>query len=108
MQLSDLLGVRVRDQTGRRLGTVTDVRLVVPDGAGEPAVFGLVISPRTASSYLGYERSQVRRPALLAAVSRWRHRGTFLALWADLQTVRADGITIREGYRRYSPALRTQ
>jgi hypothetical protein len=112
MQLSDLLGVGVRDAAGRRLGTVTDVRLAVPgtlDGhPGPPSVFGLVVSPRTGSSYLGYERSRVRRPAALAALLRWRHRGTFLALWSDLHTVGTDHITVRDGYRRYSPQLRTR
>lgn len=112
MQLSDLLGVDVRDAAGRRLGTVTDVRLAVPGAMdhhpGPPSVFGLVVSPRTGSSYLGYERSEVRRPAALAVLLRWRHRGTFLTLWTDLHTVSADRVTVRDGYRRYSPILRTR
>ena len=67
MQLSEMLGLSVHDAAGRRLGTVTDVRLALssdPDGhPGPPSVFGLVVSPRTGSSYLGYELSQVRSPA---------------------------------------------
>jgi hypothetical protein len=111
MQLSDLLGVIVVDTAGRRLGTVTDVRLAVPGAldsrGGRPSVFGLVVSPRTGSSYLGYERSQVRRPAVLAALLRWRHRGTFLTLWSDLHALDTDHITVRDGYQRYSPILRS-
>jgi len=112
MQLSDLLGMDVRDTAGRRVGTVTDVRLAVPgtldNHPGPPSVFGLVVSPRTGSSYLGYERSRVRRPAALAALLRWRHRGTFLTLWTDLHNVSAAHITVRDGYQRYSPILRTR
>ena len=71
-----------------RLGTVVDVRLTVDgdldDNPDSPTLFGLVVSPRTRSSYLGYERSDARRPAVLAALLRWRHRGTFLALWDDI------------------------
>ena len=110
MQLSDLLGVSVFDAAGRRLGTVTDVRLAIRGNLdshpGPPSVFGLVVSPRTGSSYLGYERTDVRRPVVLAALLRWRHRGTFLTLWTDLHTVGTDRITVRDGYRRYSPLLR--
>ena len=54
------------------------------DNPDPPTLLGLVISPRTRCSYLGYERSDARRPAVLAALLRWRHRGTFLALWDDV------------------------
>jgi hypothetical protein len=112
MQLSDLLGASVLDTAGHRLGTVTDVRLAVPGALdshpGPPSMFGLVVSPRTGSSYLGYERSQVRSPAVLAALLRWRHRGTFLTLWSDVHMVRTDQITVRDGFQRYSPLLRAQ
>lgn len=105
MQLSDLLGAPVTAQNGQRLGTVTDVRLAVRDDAA-PALFGLIISPRTRSSYLGYERSEVRRPAVLAALLRWRHRGTFLTLWRDLHAIDDNGIVLRDGFDRYSAVLK--
>jgi hypothetical protein len=83
MLLSKLLGLRVIDAAQHPVGTVVDVRLTV---AGDPAqnppmprVVGLVVSPRTRTSYLGYERSEADAPATLAALLRWRHRGTFLA-----------------------------
>ncbi|TQK31168.1 PRC-barrel domain-containing protein [Arthrobacter sp. SLBN-53] len=106
MQLSDLLGAAVTDQSGQRLGTVTDVRLAVHCDDSPPSLFGLVISPRTRSSYLGYERSQVRRPAALSALLRWRHRGTFLAMWRDMHAITDDGIVLRQGFERYSAVLR--
>ena len=57
MQLSELLGLDVLDDTDARLGTVVDVRLTVDGDLDEnpdpPTLFGLVVSPRTRSSYLG-------------------------------------------------------
>ena len=112
MQLSELLGVDVLDATAQRLGTVVDVRLAVTgdldDKPDTPTLFGLVISPRTRSSYLGYERTDVRRPAALAALLRWRHRRTFLALWDDVARVEAESVFLRDGFRRYAPALRNE
>ena len=110
MQLSRLLGLRVIDAGSHPVGTVVDVRLTI---AGDPAhdsptprVLGLVISPRTESSYLGYERSEAKAPKMLAALLRWRHRGTFLAGWEDVARVATDHVTLRPGYARYSPVLR--
>ncbi len=72
-----------------------------------PRVLGLVISPRTKSSFLGYERSDADAPMMLAAFLRWRHRGTFLAAWEDVARVNPDLVRLRPGYTRYSAVLRT-
>src|SRR6185437_11759645 len=76
MLLSKLLGLRVIDAGQHPVGTVIDVRLTI---AGDPehnpptpSVLGLVISPRTRSSFLGYERSDADAPVILAALLRWR------------------------------------
>ncbi|MFN6545548.1 hypothetical protein [Mycolicibacterium nivoides] len=69
---------------------------------------GLVVSPRTRSSYLGYERTGNNAPALIAAIARWRHRDTFLAAWGDVGRIASDHITLRAGYRRHSPGPRSQ
>jgi hypothetical protein len=37
---------------------------------------------------------------------RWRHRGTFLALWHDVARVSIDSVVLRQGFERYSPVLR--
>jgi sporulation protein YlmC with PRC-barrel domain len=110
MQLSKLLGLRVIDAGSHPLGRVVDVRLTI---AGDPEhdpptprVFGLVISPGTKSSFLGYERSGATSPVMLAALLRWRHRGTFLAAWDDVARVGSDLVRLRAGYTRYSPVLR--
>ena len=110
MQLSEFLGLAVHDAAGRRLGAVTDVRLSVAgdldDHPRRPELFGLVVSPHTRSSYFGYERADIRGPALLAAALRWRHRGAFLDLWPDVGRVKHTSVALRDGFTRYSPLLR--
>ena len=111
MQLSELLGCTVRDAGSHQVGTVVDVRLSVTgdldDSPSAPTLFGLVVSPRTHSSYLGFERSDAKRPMVLAAWLRWRHRGTFLALWDDVGTIEPPTVRLRAGFHRYSPTLAT-
>jgi sporulation protein YlmC with PRC-barrel domain len=110
VQLSELLGLSVFDTAEQRVGAVVDVRLAVggdldhhPD---RPTVVGLLVSPHTRSSYLGYERSDARRPKVLAALLRRRHRGTFLALWNDVHRIDAESVSLRSDFTRYSPTLR--
>ncbi|OBF94490.1 hypothetical protein A5790_10400 [Mycobacterium sp. 852002-51152_SCH6134967] len=109
MQLSEILGLPVCDADALSVGTVVDVRLHFRDG-GDPAsstpqLFGLVVSPHTRSSYLGYERSGVNKPRALAALLRWRHRGTRLVLWQDVARIDSDAVTLRPGFQSYSPVL---
>jgi hypothetical protein len=110
MQLSKLLGLRVIDAAQHPVGTVIDVRLAMtgdPEhNPAAPHVLGLVISPHTKSSFLGYERSGANAPAMLAALFRWRHRGTFLAAWEDVARLGSDLVKLRPGYTRYSAVLR--
>jgi len=112
MILSDLLDARVHDAAGRALGFVVDVRLVLdgpPDGVlAPPRLHGLLVSPRTGTSFLGYERTDENAPAVLARWFRRRHRGTFLVLWDDVAASGTDegpGVVLRDGYRRWDPAL---
>jgi sporulation protein YlmC with PRC-barrel domain len=110
MQLSRLLGLRVIDAAQHHVGTVVDVRLnMTGDPAEDPAapqVLGLVISPHTRSSFLGYERSGADTPVMLAALFRWWHRGTFLAAWEDVARVGSGLVKLRAGYTRHSAVLR--
>ena len=111
MILSDLLDLPVHDNTGRRLGFVVDVRLVLDgplDGVlAAPRLHGLLVSPRTGSSFLGYERTDERAPALIARWLRYRHRGTFLVLHDDVDELsgRPRAVTLRAGYTRWNPSL---
>ncbi|WP_448629191.1 hypothetical protein [Cellulomonas soli] len=65
------------------------------------------MSPRTGSSFLGYERSDVRAPAPLAHLLRWRHRGSFLVAWHDVAGVvlagEDHGVDLVPDYQRFSP-----
>jgi sporulation protein YlmC with PRC-barrel domain len=109
MQLSRLLGLQVIDAGSHPVGTVVDVRLGIAgdpeQNPPKPRVVGLVISPRTRSSFLGYERSGATAPAMLAAIARWLHRDTFLAAWEDVARIGSQQVKLRSGYIRYSAVL---
>ncbi|MFC8798264.1 PRC-barrel domain containing protein [Promicromonospora sp. NPDC057138] len=119
MIASDLFDVPVRDDAGAHLGWVVDLRFVLD---GPPSTFlararlhGLVVSPRTRTSFLGFERSRVRQPWPVAPLLRWLHRGTFLVHWPDVAHVpspdddtdpgREATVVLRPGYTRYEPGL---
>jgi hypothetical protein len=108
MLLSDFLNLEVRDSQDHRLGTVVDVRLAAPpdDRQQIPThVLGLIVSPRTGSAYLGFERTDISGPWALAWFFRWWHRGTFLAAWEDVARVDDGCITLRPNFRKYSAQL---
>src|SRR4051794_7357646 len=109
MILGDLLDAPVSGPAGEPLGYVVDVRFVLDgplDGPlAAPRLHGLLVSPRRGTSFLGYERTEVRSPALLARWLRWRHRGTFLVRWPDVDAVSVGAVRLRSGYRRFSPLL---
>ncbi|MFC4629781.1 PRC-barrel domain containing protein [Promicromonospora alba] len=119
MIASDLLDVPVLDDAGTHLGWVVDLRFVL-DGSPSTSLagarlHGLVVSPRTRTSFLGFERSDVRHPWPVAQLLRWLHRGTFLVHWPDVARVPASqddhtdrdsrAVTLRAGHRRYEPGL---
>lgn len=119
MIASDLLDVPVRDDAGAHLGWVVDIRFVL-DGSPDTFVararlHGLVVSPRTRTSFMGFERSRLRSPWPVASILRWWHRGTFLVHWPDVAQVPApdDGagpesdaaVVLRAGYTRYEPEI---
>lgn len=109
MILGDLLGTAVHDADGGRLGRVADGRFVVDGSPGqlmaEPRLLGLVVSPHSVASFLGYERNGVTRPWPLADFLRWRHRGSFLVLWEDIAMIGDASVRLRQGFTRYSPEL---
>ncbi|MFF1383515.1 PRC-barrel domain-containing protein [Arthrobacter sp. NPDC058288] len=109
MILGDLLGSPVHDARGARLGRVADARFVVDGSPGQlmaqVRLLGLVVSPHSAASFLGYERTGLTQPWPLASILRWRHRGSFLVMWADIARVSADSVQLREGFTAYRPDL---
>jgi hypothetical protein len=107
MLLSDLLGSVVRDSSGHRLGVVVDARFRL-EGRAAPArarLVGFVVSPRSRSSYLGYERRDEMRPAIIGRLLRWRHRGSFLVDWSDVARLDLGRVALRSGYVRHDPRL---
>ncbi|WP_138419182.1 PRC-barrel domain containing protein [Sinomonas gamaensis] len=113
MILSDLLGSPVLDAAGERLGFAIDARFVLdaaPAEARSPEIdarlYGLIVSPHTRSSYLGYDRNGVDAPALIGSFLAWRHRGSFLLLWEDVELLTPGRITARRGYRRFRSGFR--
>lgn len=109
MILGDLLGTVVKNDDGERLGRVADARFVV-DGApngllADARLLGLVVSPHSWSSFLGYERNSITQPWPLPQLLRWRHRGSFFVLWEDIAVLGERSVRLRPGYTAYSPAL---
>ncbi len=108
MILSDLIGSEVTDAHDERVGRIVDARFRL-EGAGDPSrarLVGLVVSPRSATSYLGYERTAASHPVVIDRLLRWMHRGSFLVLWEDIARIESGGrVRLREGYRREPSAL---
>jgi sporulation protein YlmC with PRC-barrel domain len=109
MILSDILGKPAIDVNGKKLGVVIDARFVV-DGTpkqllAETRLFGLIVSPHSGSSFLGYERNGVTAPWPIGALLQRRHRDSFLVPWEDLAMLGSDAITLRRDFRQLSPDL---
>jgi sporulation protein YlmC with PRC-barrel domain len=107
MILSDLLGSAVVDDAGERVGRVIDARFRL-EGHTVPArarMIGLIVSPRSASSFLGYERTGMSRPVVIARFLRWRHRGSFFVEWDDIARVSTTTVVLHRGYERLNPQL---
>lgn len=75
------------------------------DAVGRAEVVGLLVSPRTGTSFLGFERTDVRSPWLIAALVRRLHRGTFLVAWEDVAEIGDDTVTLGDGFERRDPGL---
>ena len=105
MIITDLLGSRVFGPDF--LGFVSDVRFCLEsETEGQPArLHGILISAHARSSSLGFERSGVRSPWPIAALVRWRHRGSFLVRWSDIERLEIGRIQLRPGFERESPEL---
>jgi hypothetical protein len=71
----------------------------------EARLLGLIVSPHSVSSFLGYERTEVNRPWPLPQMLAWRHRGSFLVMWEDIAVIGTESVRLREGFTAYSPVL---
>lgn len=111
MLLNDILAKPVRCGA-QKLGHAIDCRFVLdgnPSSLLAHARFvGIIVGPKTSEAFLGYERTSVRSPALLAHYFRWRQRGAFMVAWEDIESVTENEVAIRDSFTRWSPALRTK
>ncbi|MBN0040836.1 PRC-barrel domain containing protein [Cellulosimicrobium cellulans] len=73
--------------------------------AGRARVVGVLVSPRTGTSFLGYERTDVTAPWPVPQLVRRRHRGTFLVPWDDVAAVAPGEVRLAAGYRQEDAAL---
>ncbi len=108
MILGELLSRPVECE-GTRCGVVIDARFVLrgPLRGGvlaTPELVGLVVGPRDGAAFLGYERREQARPAVLNRFFARRQRGSFLVDVADVESV-GETVTLRPGFTRYSVEL---
>jgi sporulation protein YlmC with PRC-barrel domain len=109
MILSDLLDRPVFAADGEYLGLVVDARFAL-DGTphqllNSPRLVGFIVSPISRTSFMGYERTGVRAPALIAAWFRRRERGSFLVLWEDVGSLEGTTVALRSRAKLYAPQL---
>lgn len=107
MILNDLLGSWAVDSSGARLGRVIDARFLLT-GHGSPAtatLTGLIVSPRSAASFLGYERTAASRPVIIDRLLRAMHKGSFLVPWEDVARIEDERVVLRPDYRRLPSRL---
>jgi hypothetical protein len=107
--LSELIGAPVFEGADR-VGRIADLRFVLDDAGddGEMPIarlYGVLVGRRSPASFLGYERAGVGRPWPVAQILRWRERGSFLVLWADVEQVSPGALRLRPGARRWSSRL---
>ncbi|HST48664.1 PRC-barrel domain-containing protein [Jatrophihabitans sp.] len=95
MKASDLIHQPVFDDTGRRIGVVTDLRCV-QDGPlrgamAAPRVHQVIVSRRRTGSLLGYDRREQQGPWLIRRIVRWLHRDLMVVPWESVRISGDDG-----------------
>jgi sporulation protein YlmC with PRC-barrel domain len=109
MILNDMLGTKVTDSNGELLGQVSDARFALDSAPTQllstARLVGIIVSPRTATSFLGYERQGMTQPWPVAQLLRWWHRGSFLVLWEDIAMMGSQEVVLRPDFVAYESAL---
>jgi hypothetical protein len=77
------------------------------DSPSAPTLFGLVVSPRTRSSYLGYERIRGKPADGVGGVVEVASPRHIPGALEDIGAVEPPVIRLRAEFHRYSPILRT-
>src|SRR5438309_491097 len=107
MILSEVLTLPVLDAAGEQVGVVADLRFELDPATGEARLLGVLVGRRAHSVFLGYERTGVTAPAVIARFLAWRERGAFLVLLRDIRSVDRDAVRLGSRVVRYSAALRS-
>lgn len=106
--LTDLLGAVVVEGEDQ-IGHVIDARFVVDGPPGvllaRARLFGVIVGPHPSVGFLGYERRNMRAPALLARLLRRRERGAHLVASEDLLDLTGARLRVRAGHTRWSAEL---
>lgn len=104
MILSDVINTRVFNANGERIGFAVDVRFVVGGSPSqllaEAVLDSILVSPRTGSSFLGYERTGIVSPWPLGKLLERRHRDSYFVAWKDIAMFGSDGVHLRAGFER--------
>jgi sporulation protein YlmC with PRC-barrel domain len=107
MILSDLLANQVLDADGEKLGKVIDARFVLEgnENPSQARLLGLIVSPRSSTSFLGYERTAMSKPVIVNKLLTWMHRGSFLVLWDDIEMISEKTVMLRPGFHKEPSSL---
>ena len=105
MRLGEVLSLPVTCD-GERLGIVVDARFVLrgsvaPGHLAVPELVGLIVGPRRGVAFLGYERVEVTRPAVLNRFFAWRQRGSFLVDVGEIRSIGRE-VDLAPGFTRWS------
>jgi hypothetical protein len=85
LRVSDFLGARVYDDSGRTIGRVADL---ITDDADAPAIVAAVVTRPPWGRLLGYERDSATGPKLLELIARVTlRRNSRRVEWRDLRLV---------------------
>ncbi len=109
MRVTDLLGCRVVDRTGARVGRVHDVRMVQdgppigPFGAA-PRTHALIAGSPAVGVRLGFGRADVHGPWVVDAVFRRLHRDLRVIPW-DLVAALQEGVIVLRATDRQLPRV---
>ena len=99
MRLTDFLGSHVIDADGRKVGYITDVRLV-QDGPilGEFGaafrVHGIVVGRSTIGAHMGFERRNVRGPWMLKRFFALIQGTPRYVGWGDIASIEEETVRI--------------
>ncbi|OKJ94498.1 hypothetical protein AMK26_32210 [Streptomyces sp. CB03234] len=94
MKASELLNADVLDESGQRLGTVHDLRVVRTSGADHWQLQAIIVGATGLTHRLGYATDEVRGPFLLAKVASWIARRRQVIEWSRVISYDKGRITV--------------